>query len=68
MNKPVFSDKSRYIVGFGLVEMAISTNPKLTIYRTLDENTGPKPRSQTPQITVLNYFLLTLRRENYFVS
>ena len=25
----------RYIVGFGLVEMAISTNPKPTIYRNL---------------------------------
>ena len=29
-------------VGFGLVEMAISTNPKLTIYRNLYENTGPE--------------------------
>ena len=29
-----FSYKLRYIVGFGLVEMAISTNPKRTIYRT----------------------------------
>ena len=31
----------RYIVGFGLVEMAISTNPKPTMYRNLYENTGP---------------------------
>ena len=31
----------RYIVGFGLVDMAISTNPKHTIYRNLYENTGP---------------------------
>ena len=31
---PVFSYKLRYIVGFGLVEMAISTNPKPTIYLT----------------------------------
>ena len=31
----------RYIVGFGLVEIAISTNPKPTIYRNLYENTGP---------------------------
>ena len=38
---PVFSYKLRYIVGFGLVEMAISTNPKPTIYRNLYENTGP---------------------------
>ena len=35
----VFSYKLRYIVGFGLVEMAISTNPKPTIYRNLYENT-----------------------------
>ena len=33
---PVFSYKLRYIVGFGLVEMVISTNPKPTIlYPTL---------------------------------
>ena len=32
---------SGYIVGFGLVEMAISTNPKPTICRNLYENTGP---------------------------
>ena len=38
---PIFSYKLRYIVGFGLVEMAISTNPKPTIYRNLYENTGP---------------------------
>ena len=31
----LFSYKLRYIVGFGLVEMAISTNPKPTIYRNL---------------------------------
>ena len=37
----VFSYKLRYIVGFGLVEMAISTNPKHTMYRNLYENTGP---------------------------
>ena len=34
----LFSYKLRYIVGFGLVEMAISTNPKPTIYRKLQEN------------------------------
>ena len=37
---PVFSYKLRYIVGFGLVEMAISTNTKPTIYSNLYENTG----------------------------
>ena len=31
---PEFSYKSQYIVGFGLVEMAISTNPKPTIIVT----------------------------------
>ena len=39
MVQPVFSYKLRYIVGFWLVEMAISTNPKPTIYRNLYENT-----------------------------
>ena len=38
---PAFSYKLRYIVGFWLVEMAISTNQKPTIYRNLYENTGP---------------------------
>ena len=38
---PVFPYKLRYIVGFWLVEMAISTNQKPTIYRNLYENTGP---------------------------
>ena len=36
----VISYKLRYIVGFGLGEMAILTNPKSTIYRNLYENTG----------------------------
>ena len=38
---PVFFYKLRYIVSFRLVEMTISTNLKLTIYRNLYENTGP---------------------------
>ena len=33
--------KLRYIVGYWLVEMAISTNQKPTIYRNLYENTAP---------------------------
>ena len=37
---PVFLYKLRYIVGFGLVEMTISSNPKPTIYRNLYENSG----------------------------
>ena len=41
MTGPVFSYKLRYIVGFWLVEMAISTNQKPTIYRNLYENTAP---------------------------
>ena len=39
---PVFSYKLRYIVDFWLVEMAISTNQKPTIYHNLYENTGPE--------------------------
>ena len=39
----VFSYKLRYIVGFWLVEMAISTNQKPTIYRNLYENTATVP-------------------------
>ena len=35
---PVFTYKLQYIVGFGLVEMATSTNPNPTIYRNLYEN------------------------------
>ena len=38
---PVFSHKLRYIAGFGLVQMDISTNPKLTIYLNLYEKTSP---------------------------
>ena len=38
----VFSYKERYIVGFWLVETAVSTNQKPTIYRNLYENTGPE--------------------------
>ena len=40
MSVAVFSYKLRYIVGFWLVEMAISTNQKPTIYRNLYENMG----------------------------
>ena len=45
--RAVFSYKLRYIVGFGLAEMAISTNPKPTIYRNLYENTGPGQAADT---------------------
>ena len=38
----VHSYKLRYLVGFGLVEIAISTNPKPTTYRNLFENTSRK--------------------------
>ena len=41
MTGPVFSYKLQYIVAFWLVEMAISTNQKPTIYRNLYENTAP---------------------------
>ena len=36
-----FSYKLRYIVGFCLVEIAISANQKPTIYRNLYEKTDP---------------------------
>ena len=49
----VFSYKLRYIVGFWLVEMAISTNQKPTIYRNLYENTGPD-HDRTPNILFTN--------------
>ena len=38
---PVFSYRLRYIVGLGLVEMAVVHHPKPTIYHNLYENTGP---------------------------
>ena len=41
-----------YIVGFGLVEMAISTNPKPTIYRNLYENTDTESTDMTEQWAV----------------
>ena len=50
---PVFSYKLRYIVGFTLVEMAISTNVKPTIYRNLYENTGPASTEDWVQRTKL---------------
>ena len=39
----IYKYKLRYIIGFGLVEMAISTYPKPTIYRCLYEDKGPGP-------------------------
>ena len=47
---PTFSYKLRYIVGFVLVEMANSTNPKPTIYRNLYENTGPSTSRLQAQV------------------
>ena len=41
--------KLQYIVGFSLVEMAISTNQKPTIYRNLYENTAPAPNDFHPK-------------------
>ena len=51
----VFSYKLRCIVGFGLVEMAISTNPKPTIYRNLYENTSPAPWAASPLVLLAPY-------------
>ena len=42
MPEPVFLYTLRYIVGFGLDEMVIPTNPKATMYRNVYENTDPK--------------------------
>ena len=49
---PVFSYKLRYIVGFWLVEMAISTNQKPTIYRNLYENTAPASDQDDAELTM----------------
>ena len=37
---PVFSYRLRWVVGFGLVEMAVSTNRRPTMGRVLWGNTG----------------------------
>ena len=50
-----FSYKLRYIVGFWLVEMAISTNQKPTIYRNLYENTGPVNHNHTDSHQLKTY-------------
>ena len=53
----VFSYKLRYIVGFWLVEMAISTNQKPTIYLNLYKNTGPDLLivwSKVSELTIIN--------------
>ena len=49
--------KLRYIVGFGLVEMDISTNPKRTMYRNLYENAEP----DVLQCKTKRQYLLTLQ-------
>ena len=56
---PVFSYKLRYIVGFSLVETAVSTNQKPTMYRNLYENTAPgdpSSLSDTGADTCVCYF------------
>ena len=50
----VFSYKLRYIVGFELVEMVISTNSKPTIYHTLYDNTDPAWDVDNRKITFLH--------------
>ena len=49
---PAFSYKLRYIVGFWLVEMTISTNQKPTIYRNLYENTAPAAKGSVISTTL----------------
>ena len=51
--RPVFSYKLRYIVDFGLVKMAISTNPKPTIYRNLYEITAPSFIGREPDLALV---------------
>ena len=45
--RAVFLYTLRYIIGFVLVKMGISTNPKPTIYRDFCENTGMLIHDQT---------------------
>ena len=52
---PVCAYKLRYIVGFWLVEMAISTNQNPTIYRNLYENTAPGGQRGIDQCSVQWY-------------
>ena len=52
----LFSNKLRYIPGFGLVEMAILTNPKPAIYRNLYENTGPGSQS----VKIMLFFVMIM--------
>ena len=63
---PIFSYKLRYIVIFWLVEIAISTNPKPTIYRNLYENTDPDKNTQGSTKPVRQSS--TLRRWDYLTS
>ena len=64
----VFSYKLRYIVGFWLVEMAISTNQKPTIYRNLYENTAPALTViyQKPNGIVLSEIPVIFRKSTVF--
>ena len=48
----VFSYELPYIVGFWLVEMAISTNQKPTIYRNSYDNTGPDLYKHTISVQI----------------
>ena len=50
---PVFSYNLRYIIGIGLVEMSISTNPMPMIYRNLYKNTAPE-RPEIPAFLIFD--------------
>ena len=64
---PVSSYKLRYTVGFWLVEMAISTNQKPTIYRNLYENTDPEtPDVHEPSCTRLRVYLCIYKHTDIF--
>ena len=56
VSRAVLSYKLRYIVGFWLVEMTISTNPKATIYRNLYENTSPGMLNISPDMFENAYY------------
>ena len=71
--EPVFSYKLRYVVGFELDEMAISTNPKPTIFRNLYENTGAVchvfvvSKQETRKLTMTNDFVTHIQNSEHDV-
>ena len=54
MTGPVFSYKLRYIAGFGLVEMVITTNPKPAIYRILYKKKSPAQQWRQRHVSLIS--------------